>query len=453
LRTVKNKDGKHVVLNRGGAITIHDTNGKELQRFPNISYGAIVSAGNGEKINANERVATWDPHNILILSEVDGKLKFVDIVEGVTMKRELDEVSGILHRVIMEHKAQWHPQIQVLDEKGVVLASYALPSSSHISQDIEDGKKVHGGDVLSRIPKEKSITRDITGGLPRVAELFEARRPKEVALTAEIDGLVQLAGITKGMRRVIIKPDFGEERHYAIPLHRHLHVRSGERVQAGEQLTDGAVDPHDVLRIKGQKEVQKFLLNEIQEVYRLQGVGINDKHIEVIVRQMMRKVTVKEIGDTTFLFDQQVDRFTFDEENDRVAKLGGQLAQADPKLLGITKASLETESFISAASFQETTRVLTEAAVQGKTDHLRGLKENVIMGRLIPAGTGMPNSPKSGILKSSVELERKEQQEARQRAAVAALSAIKSDDETEQVELDIPVAVGDNASSDDATEE
>jgi DNA-directed RNA polymerase subunit beta' len=253
-----------------------------------------------------------------------------------------------------------------------------------------------------------------------------------------------LAGITKGMRRVIVKPDFGEERQYAIPLHRHLHVRSGDRVTAGEQLTDGAVDPHDVLRIKGQKEVQKFLLNEIQEVYRLQGVGINDKHIEVIVRQMMRKVTVKEIGDTTFLFDQQVDRFTFDEENDRVAKHGGQLAQADPKLLGITKASLETESFVSAASFQETTRVLTEAAVQGKTDGLRGLKENVIMGRLVPAGTGMPNTPKAITLARVVAQERKDAQEARQKAAVAAFASIKSDEElsAEESELRFTAFVG-----------
>jgi DNA-directed RNA polymerase subunit beta' len=448
IKCVKNREGKYVVLNRGGYITLNEPApkdaassvpyGLEFQRFPNIVYGAIISVGDGEPIKANERVVTWDPHNILILAEVSGTVRFVDIVEGLTMKRDVDEVSGNVIRVITEQKTesraqQKRPGVEILDEKGNVVGSYSLPSSCQLLATIDDGKPIFAGDTIARIPKEKSISKDITGGLPRVAELFEARRPKEKATIAEVDGLVQVGDIHRGYRKVTITPDFGDERVYDIPLHRHLHVRSGDRIKAGEQLTDGVVDPHDVLKIKGQKEVQQFLLNEIQEVYRLQGVGINDKHIEVIIRQMLRKVTVREIGDTTFLFDQQVDRFTFDEENDRVAREGGQLAQADPKLLGITKASLETESFFSAASFQETTRVLTEAAVQGKLDLLRGLKENVIIGRLIPAGTGIQNSSKALRMAEAIQKERAQQQ----REALSPLANIQTDDEGPAAEEEI----------------
>lgn len=395
LRTVLNREGKYVVLNRHGSITIHDlSTGKVIQEFPNIPYGATISVPDKGEVKAGERIVVWDPHNLSILTEYDGIAKFVDIIEGITMQHVIDETTGKTYRVIMEHKAEYHPQIEILNEKGEKIASYPLSSGTYLSLEVEDGKKVSAGDIIARIPKEKAIAKDITGGLPRVAELFEARRPKEWALIAEVDGVVEIAGTYKGMRKIIIRTDNGSEKTYFVPLHRYLNVRSGDRVTAGEQLTDGAVDPHDILRIKGEKAVQEFLLNEIQEVYRLQGVTINDKHIEIIIRQMMRKVTVKDIGDTSFLYGEQVDKFKFNEENERVAKMGGELADAEPCLLGITKSSLETDSFISAASFQETTRVLTEAASKGAIDFLRGLKENVIMGRLIPAGTGVVGSEK-----------------------------------------------------------
>ena len=391
---VKNKEGKIIVIKGGGYITLHNEAEEEIQRFPNIVKGAVISVDDGKLLKANERVVSWDPHNTLILAENSGKLQFRNITDGVTLRKDLDEITGNTIRIIIEQKTDIkstarHPSIEIMDEKGKRIGdTITLPSGCQLSPNIEDGKMIEAGDVIARIPKEKTKTKDITGGLPRVAELFEARRPKEKATIAEVDGVIEIGDIHRGYRKMIIKTEQNEERLYDVPLHRHLNVMPGDPVKAGDQLTDGVVDPHDVLRIRGQKEVQKFMLNEIQEVYRLQGVGINDKHIETIIRQMLRKVIVSQIGDTNFLFDQQVDRFTFDEENDRVAREGGELAQADPKLLGITKASLETESFISAASFQETTRVLTEASVQGKCDYLRGLKENVIMGRLIPAGTG-----------------------------------------------------------------
>ncbi|MFB3897339.1 MAG: DNA-directed RNA polymerase subunit beta', partial [bacterium] len=408
LQTVRNHEGKYVVLNRGGAIIILDTDNKQIQEFSNISYGATISVGDGEKVSAGERVVVWDPHNIPILTDVEGVVKFKDIIEkakdpnDITMKKDLDESTGQWFRVIVEHKAQHHPEIQILNPSNhkEVLNSYPLPSGCYLAHEneVDENKKVYAGQVLARIRKAKTVSRDITGGLPRVAELFEARRPKEFALIAEVDGIIELAGISKGSRRIIIKADNGQQYIYNIALNRHVNVRSGEHVIAGERLTDGSVDPHDVLRIQGEKEVQQFLLNEIQEVYRVQGVSINDKHIEIIIRQMMRKVTVKEIGDTKFKFGDEVDKFTFREENARVAKTDGKLADAEPKLLGITKASLETESFISAASFQETTRVLTEAASAGKVDFLRGLKENVIMGRLIPAGTGLAQADKASLV-------------------------------------------------------
>ncbi len=437
VKSVINKNGKKVVLNRGGSVAIHEPDeidptkpGRVIQRFPNIVKGAILFAEDGSSVKVNDRIAQWDPHNTLIIAEESGIVRFRDILDGVTLKRDVDEVTGNVVRSITEQRevkaAPKHPSIEILNDKNKLINSYSLPSGCRIAQDIQDGKPIFAGDTIALIPKEKTISKDITGGLPRVAELFEARKPKEKATIAEVDGVIEVGEIHRGYRRVVIRTDYGEERQYDIPLHRHLNINNGDQVKAGEQMTDGVVDPHDVLRIKGQKEVQQFMLNEIQEVYRLQGVGINDKHIETIIRQMLRKVVVREIGDTNFLFDQQVDRFTFDEENDRVAREGGQLAQADAKLLGITKASLETESFISAASFQETTRVLTEASVQAKTDYLRGLKENVIMGRLIPAGTGLENSPKQKrMLDFLLTL-----QEERQRAALSSLSGISTDEES-----------------------
>jgi DNA-directed RNA polymerase subunit beta' len=279
------------------------------------------------------------------------------------------------------------PRLEIKDDKGKTTRKYLLPAGAHLM--VEDGQKVAPGDVLAKMPKETFKTKDITGGLPRVVELFEARRPKEPAVITEIDGLVKYGDVAKQHRKIFVTSDDGEAREYQLPRGAHISVQEGERVKAGEALMDGPIDPHDILRVKGEKELQRYLVDEIQEVYRLQGVNINDKHIEVITRQMMRWVKVEEVGDSEFLIDEVVDRFRFLSENDRLAKAGKNPATGHPLLLGITKASLSTDSFISAASFQETTRVLTEAAISGRIDHLRGLKENVIMGRLIPAGTGM----------------------------------------------------------------
>jgi len=301
---------------------------------------------------------------------------------------EVDEVTGLSRFIIIDSADEKkQPTIEVRDKSGKVLRKYHMPSHSHLM--VQDGEAVEAGDVLAKIPRETTKTKDITGGLPRVVELFEARKPRDPAVISEIDGIVKEGGVAKGLRKVIIVPDDGTEpREYSLPRGVHVNVHEGERVRAGEQLMDGPSNPHDILRVLGEKELQKYLVNEIQEVYRLQGVNINDKHIEVIARQMMRWVKIEDVGDTEFLIDEQVDKFRFLEENERVIGDGGRPATAQPLLLGITKASLSTDSFISAASFQETTRVLTEASISGKIDHLRGLKENVTMGRLIPAGTG-----------------------------------------------------------------
>jgi len=339
-----------------------------------------------------------------ILSEVGGIIKFGDIVEGVTMTEKLDEVTGLSRKVIVESRAaDLRPRISIKSlttgetlklPNSTLDARYLLPVGANIV--VQDGDEIAAGDVLSKIPRETTKTQDITGGLPRVAELFEARKPKDHAIIAEIDGEVSFGKDTKGKRKVVITP-FSQDgqlltdqsREYLIPKGKHIQVQPGDRVRAGEPLMDGPANPHDILRVKGEKELAAYLVNEIQQVYRLQGVAINDKHIEVIVRQMLRRVRIKDVGDTNFLIDEQVEKYIFERENQRVIEKSGKPAVAEPLLLGITKASLSTESFISASSFQETTKVLTEAAVSGKVDYLRGLKENVIMGRLIPAGTGL----------------------------------------------------------------
>jgi DNA-directed RNA polymerase subunit beta' len=330
----------------------------------------------------------WDPYTFSILTEEPGSVRFKDIIEGVTIHEEVDEVTGLSRFIIVDSPDEKkQPTIEIRDKAGKVLRKYHMPSHAHLM--VQDGEAVEAGDVLAKIPRETTKTKDITGGLPRVVELFEARKPRDPAVISEIDGIVKEGGVVKGQRKVIIVPDDGTEvREYSLPRGVHVNVHEGERVRAGEQLMDGPSNPHDILRVLGEKELQKYLVNEIQEVYRLQGVNINDKHIEVIARQMMRWVKIEDVGDTEFLIDEQVDKFRFLEENERVIGQGGRPATAQPLLLGITKASLSTDSFISAASFQETTRVLTEASISGKIDHLRGLKENVTMGRLIPAGTG-----------------------------------------------------------------
>jgi DNA-directed RNA polymerase subunit beta' len=396
LKTVKNREGNLIVMNRNGEIAILDETGRERRRY-SVIYGAKLRVKDGQKIKEGEMLAEWDPYSIPVLTEVSGRVKFGDILEGVTMQEQVDEFTGLSRKVIIESKdPDLRPRISIKDEKGRTMnlpgsasqARYLLPVGANIF--ISEGDDVEAGDIIVKIPRETTKTKDITGGLPRVAELFEARKPKEYALISDIDGMVEFGKDLKGKRKVVIKPDVGEPKEYMIPRGKHVSVHEGDFVRAGEALMDGPSNPHDILRVLGDKALARYLVDEIQEVYKLQGVRINDKHIEVIVRQMLKRVKVKEIGDTHFLLDDQVEKYVFEEENARIMREGGKPAVGEPLFLGITKASLITESFISAASFQETTKVLTQAAVAGKIDYLKGLKENVIMGRLIPAGTGLP---------------------------------------------------------------
>ncbi len=394
INTVKNREGVLVVMNRNGSIAIVDSKNREREKY-SVVYGAKLLVAEGKRVEAGQRLVEWDPYSTPILTELGGKIALGDIVEGMTFKEEVDETTGLSHKVVIEYPTHMRPRISIKDEHGKSTfkipgtnnpASYVLPSGAHILVDRND--VVFPGDILAKIPRETTKTKDITGGLPRVAELFEARKPKEQALVSEIDGIVEFKAAQKGKRVVVVKG--GETtKEYDIPKGKHVSVHEGDWVKAGEPLMDGAVNPHSILDILGPKELQSYLVDEVQKVYRLQGVSINDKHIEVIVRQMMRKVRIEDAGDTIYLIGEQVDRMLFQEENARVKAEGGTPAQGKPLLLGITKASLTTDSFVSAASFQETTRVLTEAAINGMIDELRGLKENVIMGRVIPAGTGM----------------------------------------------------------------
>jgi DNA-directed RNA polymerase subunit beta' len=341
----------------------------------------------GDNVKQGDIIFRWDPYSNVILTHTDGKIEFVDIKDGISVREETDVATGLRQRVIIEDKDKaLSPHINIKDKKGKRVGHHNIPVRAHLF--VHHGDKVKAGDMLAKIPREITKTRDITGGLPRVAELFEARKPKDPAVVSEIDGEVKFGKVVRGSREVIVVGE-NDESTYLIPYGKHLHVHDGDRVLAGDRLSEGSINPHDILRIKGVNEVQEYLVNEIQEVYRLQGVRINDKHIEVIVRQMLQKIKVEDPGDTTFLEGEQVDKFRFQEENEKVIAEGGEPATFQPLLLGITKASLLTDSFISAASFQETTRVLTEAAIHGKRDPLRGLKENVIIGHLIPAGTGL----------------------------------------------------------------
>ena len=384
---VDGSGGQIIVMNRSGSLVVADQKGRDRERYP-IVYGARLKVRDGQKVEQGQTLVEWDPYTFSILTEESGAVCFKDIVEGLTVHEEVDEVTGLSRFIIIDSADEKkQPTIEMRDKAGKVLRKYHMPSHAHLM--VQNGEAVEAGDVLAKIPRETTKTKDITGGLPRVVELFEARKPRDPAVISEIDGIVKEGGVAKGQRKVSIVPDDGTgPREYALPRGVHVNVHEGEFVHAGEQLMDGPSNPHDILRVLGEKELQKYLVNEIQEVYRLQGVNINDKHIEVIARQMMRWVKIEDVGDTEFLIDEQVDKFRFLEENERVIGDGGRPATAQPLLLGITKASLSTDSFISAASFQETTRVLTEASISGKIDHLRGLKENVTMGRLIPAGTG-----------------------------------------------------------------
>ena len=356
-----------------------------------VPLGATLMVEDGAKVAKESVLFTWDPYTNPIMTDVAGVVRFVDIAEDETVREELDELTGRRQRVIIEDREKkLHPHIEIIQKKGEKekrLRDFVIPEGAQLS--VEDGQEVYAGLVLAKVSREAYKTRDITGGLPRVAELFEARRPKDPATISEIDGVVRFGDIKRGKREIYVHPEQGEPQLYEVPAGKHLRVHEGDRVRAGDRLTEGPVNPHDILRIKGPRAVQEYLLNEVQEVYRLQGVKINDKHIGVIVRQMLQKVKVVDPGDTEFLEGEHVDKLTFRVVNDRAVKKGGKPATSEPLLLGITKASLTTQSFISAASFQETTRVLTDAAIRGARDDLLGLKENIIIGHLIPAGTGI----------------------------------------------------------------
>jgi len=396
LNVVENEYGSLSVMNRNGEIAILGQNGREIERYP-IIYGATLKVRDGQQVNAGEVLAEWDPFTIPIMTEVPGRVKFGDIIEGSTMQERRDPVTGKISRIIVESKdMDVRPRISIkntsgktikLDKKSKSVARYYLPVGAILI--VNEGDEVQSGAVLAKIPRETTKTKDITGGLPRVAELFEVRKPKETAIISDVDGEVSFGKYLKGKRKLIITPDVGKPVTYFIPKGKHVSVLEGDYVRAGEPLMDGSADPHDILRVRGLKELARYLVNEVQEVYRLQGVKINDKHIEVIVRQMLRQVKVTDVGDSNFLIGEQVDKWRFEEENRALIEAGKKPATASPLLLGITKASLSTESFISAASFQETTKVLSNASIAGKVDYLKGLKENVIMGRLIPAGTGV----------------------------------------------------------------
>jgi DNA-directed RNA polymerase subunit beta' len=395
---VVNSSGVPVVMSRNCEIVLQDVNNRERARF-RVPYGARLLTDDGNTVTRGQKLAEWDPYTLPIITERNGIIEFADVMEGVTLVERMDEVTGLTSKVVVDYKqatkaVDLRPRMLLKDTKGDVVklpngteARYFLSPDSILS--VENGATVAAGDVLARIPREGSKTRDITGGLPRVAELFEARRPKDHAIIAEIDGRVEFGKDYKAKRRIIVKNDeTGEETEYLVPKGKHVSVQEGDFVRLGDPLVDGPRVPHDILRVLGVEALSDYLVNEIQDVYRLQGVKINDKHIEVIVRQMLQKVEITEPGDTTFLTGEQIDRTEFDSENEKRIQAGERVAVAMPVLQGITKASLQTHSFISAASFQETTRVLTEAATAGKMDQLQGLKENVIVGRLIPAGTG-----------------------------------------------------------------
>ena len=387
IRAVRALDGNYVVLNKNGIIGIYDDSGRELERYTTV-IGAVITVEDGGRVKKGESFVRWDPYNVPILSEHDGVVEFVDFIEGVTVKREVDEASGIEGLVVIEHKGELHPQIVVKDaDTGEVLNYYSIPAGAHLT--VKQGDRVSPGAMLAKTPRKVVRTKDITGGLPRVTELFEARRPQDAAEIARIDGIIEFAGTVRGRRRILVKdPVTGDTEEHLIPMAKHVIVARGDRVKKGQPLTEGPISPHEILEVCGPQELQAYLLNEVQAVYRLQGVEINDKHIEIIVRQMLRKVMITDPGDTEFLWGEQVEKYIFQEVNQKAMAEGKRPAEASPVLLGITKAALATESFISAASFQDTTRVLTEAATLGRVDYLRGFKENVIMGNLIPAGTG-----------------------------------------------------------------
>jgi DNA-directed RNA polymerase subunit beta' len=437
--------GHRITTSRSGELAVVDEFGRERERYK-VPYGATLSVKDGDPVQPGQLVASWDPHTHPVVTEVSGYLKFEDFIDGVTVASQVDEITGLTSIVVLDaaqRSSEYRPTAKLVDENGKpvnfpntdIPAAYALPAGAVVS--MENGARVVVGDVLARLPQESSKTRDITGGLPRVADLFEARRPKDPAILAEYSGTVSFGKETKGKRRLVITDEHGEEHEELIPKWRHLNVFEGEKVQRGEIIADGEPNPHDILRLQGVEKLADYLVREIQDVYRLQGVKINDKHIEVIIRQMLRKVEITSSGDTRFLRGEQVDRHRVLEANKEVESKGGKPATFEPVLLGITKASLATESFISAASFQETTRVLTEAAVRGMRDDLRGLKENVIVGRLIPAGTGYAHHEERRRTQEDIlaaELKELEVQQQLKAEAAAAAEAGKTTEEAQPTE-------------------
>lgn len=401
LRLVQTEDGSNIVINKTGSVIVVDNEDREVETY-NIVAGSLLMLGDGQTTKGGEVLAMWDPHNIPILSEKGGLVAFRDMIPAVTVKRELDESTGRIATVVIEHKEDLNPMVEILEvEKGSeqslksvkttgkIIATYSIPTGAQIM--VNDGDVIYPGALLAKTPRSTSYVQDITGGLPRIGELFEARRPKDATEMAKIDGIVALAGMVRGRKRLIVTDaETGQEEEHLIPHGKHIIVHEGDYVHKGQHLTEGAADLHEILSILGPNAVQDYLISEIQKVYRLQGVVINDKHIEIIISRMLRKIRITDPGDSEYFWGEQVDKYNFMEDNERIMEAGGKPAEGEPILLGITKASLETGSFISAASFQETTRVLTEAAILGKTDDLDGFKENVIMGHLIPAGTGLP---------------------------------------------------------------
>ncbi len=394
LRVVRRSDGTLVALNRQGEIALEGPDGRILEKYP-VVYGAKIRVEEGEEVKAGTLLVEWDPYTMPIITEASGKVKFGDIIDGVTVDERIDPTTGRITIVVRDYKlTDYRPRVSIKDDKGRTIdlpegrgkARYELPVGAIIS--VQEGDQVEAGDVIARIPREALKAKDITGGLPKVTDLFEARKPKESAIISEIEGRILFEKDVRGRKRLVVQPEVGEAKEYMLPKGKYIVVREGDVVKPGEPLIEGSPNPHDILKVAGVKGVASFLVEEIQEVYRLQGVKINDKHFEVIIRQMLKKVKIKDAGDTPFMIGEYVDRVHFEAENDKVLAQGGKPAVAEPVILGITKAALLTDSWLSAASFQETTRVLTEASLAGKVDYLKGLKENVIIGRLVPAGTG-----------------------------------------------------------------
>ncbi len=416
---VRNRNNQNIVMNRRSSLVIVADDGRELEEFK-LEYGTTLLVEDGSMVKAGQKVAEWDPYKV-VLTEKGGTAQFVDLIENVTYQEQFDEATGKSNKVVLERRDEKRqPYIAVLDNTDGEIARYYLPTSAIIS--VENQGKVHPGDILARLPREEKRTRDITGGLPRVTELFEARIPKDTAILSEVDGVVHFGGVHRAQRRLTVTTDDGEVFEYNVPRNRHLNVEDGEKVRAGDPLTSGVPNVHDLLRILGPDEAQRYLVREVQEIYSLQGVDINDKHIEIIVRQMLKKVRITDPGDTNFVVGDRVDKIHLQTVNRLVAKDGKRVAIAKPILMGITKASLGTESFISAASFQETTRVLTEAALVGQIDYLYGLKENIVIGKLIPAGTGIPSFRKKHLGEDVSEFEKKAREEEQLEAGLDKIS-------------------------------